>query len=350
MRRLSNNVRISLEKARDAAILAVEVYNKPAVKFKSGGYISLMIIAWTALFHSIFFKRKIKPFYREKKRKFLIIEGDFAYWDLSQCLRNYFQSDSSNPIWKNLDFFIPLRNKIEHKSLPEIDSNIFGECQAMLLNFDEIIEKEYGSKFCLRESLSFSLQLFPSHESLSQAVKQNKEVKPIVDFINKYRSSISTQIFESNKYTFKAFLIQVSNHQSKEALPIQFVHYDRLSEEQKAELGKFVAMVKFKEVGIANEDKLKSGEVVKLVQEALGGIKITRMKKQINKFNSDTHTRCWRKYKARPDSKSKNPHQTDTKYCVYDKAHKDYLYTKEWVDFLISKLKDENEFSSLYGR
>ncbi len=35
------------------------------------------------------------------------------------------------------------------------------ECQAMLLNFDEMLEKEFGEKYCLRESLSLSLQLFP---------------------------------------------------------------------------------------------------------------------------------------------------------------------------------------------
>jgi hypothetical protein len=178
--------------------------------------------------------------------------------------------------------------------------------------------------------------------------KGNKTIKPIVDFINKYRSSVSAEVFESNKYTFKAFLIQVSNHQSKDALPIQFVHYDKLTDAQKTELGKFVAMVKFKEVAIANEDKIKSGEVVKLVQEGLGNVKVKRLKKQVNKFNSDTHIRCWKKYKVRPDSKSKTPQQTDSKYCVYDKAHKDYLYTKDWVDFLITRLKDEGEFVTLY--
>jgi Protein of unknown function (DUF3644) len=348
MKRLTKSVKISLEKARDASLLAVEVYNKPAVKFKSGGYIAMMIIAWTALFHSIFLKRKIKPYYRENKRKFARKEGDFIYWDLSQSLKEYFRSDSSNPIKTNLEFFIPLRNKIEHKSLPEIDSDIFGECQAMLLNFDEIVEKEFGVQFCLRESLSFSLQLFPSTESLSKATKNNKAIKPITDFINNYRSSVSTEVFESNKYTFKAFLIQVTNHQSKDALPIQFVHYDKLTEGQKAELGKFVAMVKFKEVGIANEDKIKSGEVVKLVQEGLGNIKVARFKKQVNKFNADTHTRCWKKYNVRPDGKSKTPQQTDSRFCVYDKPHKDYLYTKDWVKFLITKMKVEDEYTSLY--
>jgi len=31
-----------------------------------------------------------------------------------------------------------LRNKIEHRSMPQLDPSIFGECQAMLLNFDEM--------------------------------------------------------------------------------------------------------------------------------------------------------------------------------------------------------------------
>ena len=64
MKRLSNDVRNCLEKALDSALLAVETYNKPAVKFKSGGYIVLMSIAWTSLLHAIFLKQKIKPFIR----------------------------------------------------------------------------------------------------------------------------------------------------------------------------------------------------------------------------------------------------------------------------------------------
>lgn len=65
-RRLSQNVKKSLNKALDSALLAVENYNKPAVKFKSGGYIVLMSIAWNSLFHAIFFKKGLKPYYKEK--------------------------------------------------------------------------------------------------------------------------------------------------------------------------------------------------------------------------------------------------------------------------------------------
>src|SRR6266478_2700610 len=102
MRGPSRKVKAALEKARDSALLAVEVYNKPAVKFKSGGYITLMVIAWTALFHAIFFKRKHKPFYKKPNGCYDKIEGDFKYWELDECLRQYYQSNTEDPVRKNL--------------------------------------------------------------------------------------------------------------------------------------------------------------------------------------------------------------------------------------------------------
>lgn len=43
-KRLPYNVKQMLNKARESALLAVEVYNKTATKFKSGGYVVLMSI------------------------------------------------------------------------------------------------------------------------------------------------------------------------------------------------------------------------------------------------------------------------------------------------------------------
>ena len=66
-RRLKKQARLSLEKARDSALLAVEAYNKPAVAFKSGGFIVLMVIAWTSLFHAIFYQRRVRPWHRQRE-------------------------------------------------------------------------------------------------------------------------------------------------------------------------------------------------------------------------------------------------------------------------------------------
>jgi hypothetical protein len=348
MRRLPGAVKRGLEKGRDSALLAVEVYNKPAVKFKSGCYISLMVIAWTSLFHAIFFRRKVKPFRRKPNGRFERIDGDYKYWELEECLRHYYGSDTGNPVRKNLEFFIPLRNQIEHRSMPELDSSIFGECQAMLLNFDAMLEKEFGLEFCIRESLSFSLQLFPSAENLAQAVKQNPSTKPVVDFVRQYRSSISTEVLASGKFSFKAFLIQVANHQSENVLPIQFVNYDKLSEEEKQKVSRIAALIKLKEVPVSNADTMKPSEVVRKVQAGLGNPKMLRGKKEVNRFNEVIHAKCWRKFNVRPSSGSAQPNATNPKYCVYDKAHGDYVYTQTWVDFLIEQLRDEAVFSSMY--
>ena len=348
MRGFPRQVKSALEKARDSALLAVEVYNKPAVKFKSGGYICLMVIAWTSLLHAVFLKRKLKPFYRKESGRYVRVDGDLKYWELDECLRQYYQSDTGDPVRKNLEFFIPLRNQIEHRSMPELDASIFGECQAMLLNFDEMLDKEFGPKYCLRECLSFSLQLFPSAENLVEAVKRRPETKPVVNFIQQFRSTISPEISASGRYSFKAFLIQVANHKSENALPIQFVHYNKLSEGERLQVEHLTAMVKFKEVPVANIDVMKPTEVVRKVQVGLGDPKIERNHRQVDRFNQSIHTACWKKYKARPPSGSPNPEQTDYRYCIYDKRHNDYGFTKAWVDLLIEKLGDPKEFDSLY--
>lgn len=349
-RRLPQKVKKSLEKALDSAMLAVETYNKPAVKFKSGGYIVLMCIAWTSLLHSIFLKRRIKPIYKEKDGiHYKKIDGDFSYWELATCVKKYFEYEN-NPIRKNLELFIPLRNKLEHKFLPELDPHIFAECQSLLLNFDKVVEVEFGSTYCLRESLSFSLQLFPSARNLQLAVREKSDSKLILDFINKYRSSITTDVLRSGEYSFKAFLIQVANHETKETLAIQFYPYDKLSEQEKRNVDRAVALIKEKHVmhSVTNEDKMKPSAVVKLVQAALGNPKIPKGNKRVDKFNMDTHTRCWKKYNVRPDNGAEHPEHTKAEFCVYDYMNCNYGYTQKWVDYLIDKMKDEKEYQSLY--
>lgn len=353
MRGLPRNVKSSLEKARDSALLAIEIYNKPAVKFKSGGYICLMTIAWTALFHTIFFKRKQKPYYKKNNSgHYIIIDGDYKHWELKECLDAYYKTDTQNPIRKNLDFFIPLRNKIEHRSIPEIDADIFGECQAMLFNFDEMLEKEFGPEYCLRECLSFSLQLFPSSKNLVDAVKQNPKNKSIAEFIKKYRSSISQEVIDSGKYSFKAFLIQVANHEGDNTLSIQFANYDKLSDEQKANITKLVAMVKFKEPTVANAYTIRPGEVCNRIQKVLGDHKVlsSNGKKHIDKYNLTWHIQCCKYYKIRPFKHDGLPEKTNTKYCIYDKRHNDYSYTEAWVKFLIEEMKETKTYEKVMKR
>lgn len=262
-KRLPYKVRNMLEKAKESAMLAIEVYNKPATKFRSGGYIVLMCIAWTSLFQAYFYREKIKPIYKDKNGRFKRVNGELFYWELQECVKKYFKTENS-AIRKNIEFFIPLRNKLEHKFMPEIDPDIFAECESFLLNFDKIIEKEFGEEHRLRETLSFALQLFPTSSAFSDCIKSTKDSEAVINYIKKYRHSISTDILNSGEYAFKAFLIQVANHDSEDALPIQFMAYDKMTDEEKRSTMRIAALVKPKvmQVSVTNKDKLKPGVVV----------------------------------------------------------------------------------------
>jgi hypothetical protein len=342
-KRIGRNLRPYFDKARDSALLAVEVYNKPAVAFRSSAYISLMVIAWTALLHAIFLRRRVNPYYKHKNGRYQKVDGDFRHWELTECVRHFWDSTPNDPVRKNLEFFIPLRNKIEHRHLPELDSAIFGECQAMLLNFDSLLGKEFGTKYQLRESLSFSLQLFPSGASFAQAVTANRTLEDIKSFIDNYRSTIGGDIQASGQFAFKAFLIQISNYKSKDALPIQFVQYEKLTDAERADVEKVVSLVKFKQVGVANAGLLRPAEVVRAVREKLApstnGGSIS--------FTSGTHTLCWKHYNVRPRAGATSPELTNSKYCVFDRAHRDYLYTQDWVELLVQKMVSPDERAAI---
>ena len=76
-RRMPIEADANLRKAREAALLAVETYNRPGPSFRTAGFLVLMVVAWTALFHAIFAKRKVKPYYRQKRnpRRFERVDG-----------------------------------------------------------------------------------------------------------------------------------------------------------------------------------------------------------------------------------------------------------------------------------
>lgn len=218
----------------------------------------------------------------------------------------------------------------------------------MLFNFDEFIEKEFDKKFCIRECLSFSLQLYSSSDYHTEAVRKNKSLTSVLNFINNYRNSLSTDIYKSCKFAFKAFLIQVANHESKDALAIQFVSYDKLPDNVKNEIEKVPALIKLKQVPVANLGLIRPGVVAGKVKKALKGIILKKRDLTDCEFSVDTHTRCWKKYEVRPENGSPEPEKTKSEYCVYDEANKMYLYTEKWVKFIIAKMKKAGEYESLY--
>ncbi len=343
MPRLPSEVVANVRKAREAALLAVETYNRPGTAFRSAGYIVLMVIGWTALFHAIFFKRKVKPYYRKRgSRRFIWVSGEHKTWELDECLRQFYQDQNPAPR-RNLEFFIELRNKIEHRFLPDLDMDIFGECQAMLMNFEAMLAAEFGDKQAVGSGLPYALQfsksLVPAQQrAMRGAARQH--MQSIRKFVSEFRSALSDDVLADEAYSFKVFLIpKVGAHAKSSDMAVEFVRYDPTKPEQMKQYERLVALIKPKQISVANLDGLKAGRVVHDVATRLG-----------RKFTHHSHLKCWRHYNTRPPGSSPSPEVCDNRYCYYDAVHKDYIYTPAWVDFLVEKLADAATYALvLYG-
>lgn len=342
MKRQSVKVKQLLEKAQDSALLAVEIYNKPRTTFKSGGFIVLMSIAWLSLFHAIFERDKVKYFHR-KNGRYVIIDGEKKAWELEKCVKEYYR-DKNVPQRKNLEFFIRLRNKIEHRFLPQLDSDIFGECQAMLINFEEMLAKEFGDQYTINENLVFALQ-FSSilHEKQKEAIKikESKEYKKIKQFIEKYRIDLDDSVKNSLNYSFKVFLIpKVGVHEKTSDVAIEFVKYDPNRPGEQEKYKRLLVAIKEKQVPMIG---FRAGQVCEKVFNTLKD----KMPNGWKFKPSSHHVKCWRYYKVRPPTSSLNPEKTKQNYCFYNSAFNQYEYTQEWINFLINKLKNKKTYKKI---
>jgi hypothetical protein len=337
-----------LEKAKESAVAAVDCYNRCGTRFRSGSYIVLMCIAWTSVFHAIFFKRRVKPYYRQSEgsTRFKKIDGDYKAWELATCIDNYYPGQTT-PVTANLRFLLGLRNKIEHRSMPELDNHVFGECQACLFNFEELLLKEFGSKHCLSECLSLAIQfsrLRSDHQGKSISSLHKPLREDIRTFLDTFRSSLTSEINSDQQYSFKVFLIpKVANSQGQAEVAVEFVKFDPTKPEDMEQYQKLTALIKPTVSHVVNAGRFKAGDVCKRVEPVV--------KSAVGKdrcFNASYHhALACEFYKVRPKKGDAHPEKTKVDWCHYDAAHKDYVFTDKWVTFLIEEMKKSGQYQKL---
>ena len=321
----------TLEASIDSALLAVEVYNKPRTTFRSEAYISLMVIAWTRLFHA-YFNSTIgdKYYHKGKNGRYIYVDGERKAWELSECIKKY--NGLTEPVKKNIEFFIKLRNKVEHKHIEknEIDTLIFGECQALLYNYENKLIELFGSKYALNEALAYSLQfshLRTTGQNKASKSALSKDIAYIVSYVEKYRSSLPDEVFDTQEYSIKLLQVPKISNTNRSDAAIEFVRWDQLDGKDKETYEQIAVIIKDKKVKVegANINRLRVSQVVNSVNERLGARTIT----------TNTHTLLWKLFDVRPPYGVDDPFETNTEYCLYDEPHGDYVYLESWVGFII---------------
>ncbi len=340
-----------LEKSIDSALLAVEIYNKPRTSFRVETYITHMIIAWTKLFHAHFYHTiGDKYYYKENnKRKYKKIDGEKKAWELNHCINEYKKLSKAET--ENLKFFIKLRNKIEHRYVDRIELGImiFGECQSLLYNYENTLVTLFGEEYSMNENLAYSLQ-FSRLRTKQQVESSNllltRDVTEIKEFIERFRGKISESTFNSQEFSIKLIQIPRISNTNRNDLAIEFINWSSLSKEDKDNYQKVNAIVKDKIVHreAVNTKRFKASQVIDCINEHSNV-----------KMNHYDHKCLYYIFSIRPTSlENMDPEETNIAFCYYDIAHKDYLYTQEWIDFLIniisSKQLTKDEWKTLYKK
>lgn len=334
--RFTPTVDALIDKARESALLAVQVYNNPLVSFRTPGYVVHMVIAYTAIFHAIFERRGIRYWHKEPDGSPKIVDGDTKAWELSECVKHYYGGKVSGEA-ENIKFFIQIRNKIEHRFIPALDTTLSGRCQSLLMNFETLLVSEFGGFFALGQNLALALQFSVFAKAQQEVLRriQSHEYEAIRRYIDLYDAALPPAVIDSMEYSFRAFLLpKVGNHLKSSDMAIEFVKYDPNNPEEMERLQQLVVLIREKQVPVADAELLTAKQVV---------TEVSRRTQQ--PFNMDHHTRAWKLYKVRPSKPTADGCKTE--YCQYSPPFKQFAYTKLWVQFLCKLILDPIEFERI---
>ena len=305
-----------LIRAREAMILAVHIFNSPALKFKTEVFCMLANVAWTYLMHE----------YYTRKTNVAILKPDGYSLALSEIIERQDCPLNEN-VRKNLRALKILRDSVEHHLLGKADQKWLGIFQACCLNFEKALCNLFDSRLTLSSELAFALQF--ARIKLDQAADLSRYDLP--DNISAIDAllieGMTPEQLNSIEYQFQVVYTLTAAPKSK--AHIQFLNPESAE-------GQKIQNVLAKKIIADDHYPYKPGKVIELVKRRTG-----------KAFTNNDHTRCWKLYKVRSKPHSSQPENTDKQFCIYHKAHGDYTYSDEWVQKLVAAMQEPLEMAKI---
>jgi Protein of unknown function (DUF3644) len=304
-----------LVRAREAMILAVELFNTPRIAFKTGVFSMLTNVAWTYLLHEFYVSKGV-PIINEQGYSLL----------LSQML---IRDDCplSKACKQNLTALKEIRDVVEHLTIGPFDLKWLPLFQSTCLNFEKALTDLFGQRLTLGRELGFSLQ-FAKLSTEEIAMLQGFDLpEHIASLDNSLAAKLGEGDADSLEYQFK--VVYTLTNATKAKAHFQFVQPDSVE-------GKEIQNVLIKYKPADDIWPLKPNDVIKHVKKSSG-----------RNFTSNKHQRAWKMYKARPVTGAVNPGNTDQNFCIYHPPYKSYTYSQAWADFLVDQIADDDRWARL---
>lgn len=330
-----------LQGSRRESLLAVDLYNRAATERSLEGFVMHMHVAWLYMIHAKFNRDGVDYRYRERNGHFVRVDGEIKTWELSRCVAEAFP-DVTSAVRCNVDFFIRIRNKIEHRYEALLATVLAGKAQAHLLNYEEVLTEWFGITESLGESLRFPVFMSSLTPNAVKALKEThrKLPKKLLNLIREHDASLPDSVQEDWRYDFRVLLLPQTGPKTEADAVMRFVREDEMTPEQRQARDVVQTIVRNRPVAVQNKGCHKPGTVARLVSEEFG----------VRFSTTGHHAATWRHHKVRPSVGAARPELTDDRYCLWDEPHSDYLYTDAWVRKLVRELKDPIAFERTTGR
>lgn len=331
-----------LQASKDEVRLAVDLYNRIGQDRQLEAFVVHMSLGWLKLIQARYEKEKRKKdLYKLDHNGWRqrTADGDWLMKPLAVLLNETY--GDSDPIRKNVEFFLGLRHKIEHRYDRDVAALVAGKTQALLLNYEREIVRHFGEKEGLATELRLPIFVSSITDDAVEAIKQVRSRVPraVLDYVQDQDAAVDPSVAADDSYEFRLYLIPHTGSASEADAAMTFVRLEDLDPEQRAQVDAAITIIREKQVPVSNLGSLLPNQVVERVKDAA---KIT--------FSITDHTTCWQFFEVRPPAGSEHPERTKEQFCRWDSTFERWVYTEAWVAYLVRKLADADLHQEILGR
>ena len=297
-----------LDKSKEAFIMAIEIYNKPTIKYRVEGFALFICNAWELMLkaHLINTKGKDSIYFKDKPDRTISLE---------KCVRDVF-TNAKDPLRLNIEKIIELRNTSTHFIVEEYEMIYIPLFQACIFNFIEKIDKFHSINMT---------ELIPSNFinlTINMSTFDEETIRA------KYTEEISNNLIKNKNN------IEKLNAENNQSFSIKIEHYHYITKNKdKATSTVFIDKnsnnnaIIIKEVKNVNEThKYKSKAVIKELKRRLSKIGINL--EALNQYHFQNLVRYYGL-------------KNQEKFCFKYEATNSYTYSQQAVDFLFNEIKND---------
>lgn len=176
-------------KAIEAFLLAVEIYNKPTLKYRAEGFSIFICNAWELILKAQLIKTRGEAsiYHKDNPTRTLSLE---------RCIKEIFTNDK-DPLRRNLEKIIELRNTSTHFITEEYEMVYIPLFQSCVVNFTDKLSEFHEKDISDFIPMNF-LTLPMTVGAVEESEIRTKYSEPIAEHLVKRASEIAANISESN--------------------------------------------------------------------------------------------------------------------------------------------------------